>query len=343
MNLRTLSNLLGLSQTTVSRALNGFPEVSEETRARVKAAAEMHGYRPSPAARRLATGQSGTLGIVFPRERNMIGDLIFTEFLGACVETAAELGYDITLGMASGNVTEENVYRRAVRSARVDAMILSSPLIEDPRIGLLHALKMPFLLHGRTRSTEPYPFLDIDNEGAFHKAAKLLCDLGHTRIAILDGDMKYNFAVDRERGYRNALAAHGVVPPPAFISGGLMIEQHGYSEGSRLLKLSPKERPTAFLCSSLAQAIGVQKAAREAGLRIGSDVSLIAHDDRLPDIRAETFDPPLTATQSSIGAAGRRVVELVIGRLKDPKSSMPSEIWPVDLVVRASTGPALQA
>ena len=71
MNLRELSLELGLSQTTVSRALNGFPEVSEETRARVKAAADLHGYRPSAAARRLATGQSGTLGLVFPAERKI--------------------------------------------------------------------------------------------------------------------------------------------------------------------------------------------------------------------------------------------------------------------------------
>ena len=133
MNLRALSDLLQLSQTTVSRALNGFPEVSEETRARVRAAADLHGYRPSAAARRLATGQSGTLGLVFPRERNMLGDLIFTEFLGCCVEQASDLGYDITLAMARGAQTEEAVYRRAVRSARVDAMILSSPLIADRR------------------------------------------------------------------------------------------------------------------------------------------------------------------------------------------------------------------
>ena len=115
MNLRDLSHLLGLSQTTVSRALNGFPEVSEETRTRVKAAAELHGYRPSAAARRLATGQSGTLGVVFPRERNMLADLLFTEFLGGCVEKAAETGYDVTLAMASGSQTEEALYRRAVR------------------------------------------------------------------------------------------------------------------------------------------------------------------------------------------------------------------------------------
>ena len=340
MNLRALSELLGLSQTTVSRALNGFPEVSESTRLRVKAAAELHGYRPSPAARRLATGQSGTLGVVFPRERNMLADLIFTEFLGACVEKASELGYDITLGMASGAQSEENVYRRAVRSARVDAMIVSSPLVEDPRIDLLRSLKMPFLLHGRTKSSSPCPFLDIDNEGAFHKATRLLCDLGHKRIALIDGDLRYNFAIDRERGYRKALLESGIVPDPKFICGGVMNERFGHDEATRLLSADMTSSPTAFLCSSLAQASGVQRAAREMNLRIGPDISLIAHDDRLHEFRAESFDPPLTATQSSIGTAGSRVVELLIAHLRDPAAAFAAEVWPVDLVIRSSTAPA---
>ncbi len=340
MNLRELSSLLGLSQTTVSRALNGFPEVSEKTRVRVKAVAAEHGYRPSAAARRLATGQSGTLGVVFPRERNMLGDLLFTEFLGGSVEQASEMGYEITLAMASGSHTEEWVYRRAVRSARVDAMILSSPMLDDPRVELLRALNMPFLLHGRVRGALNFPYLDIDNEGAFYKAARLLVDLGHRRIALLNGMAGYNFSTDRENGFLKALAERGIAPLPNFVCRGMMVEQHGFAEAARLLSLPDKQCPTAFLCSSISQAAGVQKAARERGLSIGKDIALIAHDDRLPDLRAESFDPPLTATQSAIGNAGRRVVELLVIHVQDPDAPYPAEVWPVDLVVRGSTCPA---
>jgi LacI family transcriptional regulator len=338
MNLRSLSQILNLSQTTVSRALNGFPEVSEETRLRVKAAAELHGYRPSAAARRLATGQSGTLGVVFPLERNMLGDLLFTEFLGGCVEKAAELGHDITLAMASGAQSEESVYRRAVRSARVDAMILSSPLLADPRIDLLRSLHMPFIMHGRTTSAVPYPHLDIDNEGAFFKAVKLLTDLGHKRIALLNFNLGYNFANDRLNGYLHALAMAGLVRDDALISEAPMTEHSGEMEAARLLALP--HRPTAFLCSSIAQAQGVRRVVLANSLTVGKDISIIAHDDRLHEIRAETFDPPLTATQSSIGDAGKRLVELLIAQLSNRDMPLAQEIWPVDLVVRASTGPA---
>lgn len=340
MNLRDLSTILGLSQTTVSRALNGFPEVSEDTRVRVRAAAELHGYRPSAAARRLATGQSGTLGVVFPGERNMLGDLLFTEFLGGCVEKASDLGYDITLGMASGAQTEESVYRRAVRSARVDAMILSSPLLADMRLDLLRSLNMPFIVHGRTTSAVPYPHLDIDNEGAFFKATKLLTDFGHSRIALLNYDSRFNFANDRLNGFLHALTIAGLQRDNSLISDATMTEQAGHAEAERLLELP--QAPTAFLCSSIAQALGVRRAAQDRGLAIGKDVSLIAHDDRLHEMRAENFDPPLTATQSSIGDAGKRLVELLITRLTDQSAPLAQEVWPVDLVVRASTGPAPQ-
>lgn len=337
MNLRELSAQLGLSQTTVSRALNGFPEVSEETRARVRAAAELYGYRPSAAARRLATGQSGTLGLVFPGERNFLGDLLFTEFLRGCVSKASELSYDITLAMAHGSQTEEAVYRRAVRNARVDAMILSSPLIEDPRPALLRQLKMPFIIHGRTRSAEPYGFMDIDNEGAFFAAGKLLTDLGHSRIALFNGESSLNFAADRERGFRRALAARGFAASQELFWSGAMVEQEGLIAAAAMLARPKSQRPTAFICSSIGLALGVKRAALGAGLTIGRDIALIAHDDRLHGMSAENFDPPLTATQSSIGEAGRRVVDLCIGMLRNPSEPLPQEVWPVDLVVRQST------
>jgi LacI family transcriptional regulator len=342
MNLRELSARLGLSQTTVSRALNGFPEVSEETRARVRAAAELHGYRPSAAARRLATGQSSTLGLVFPGERNLLADLLFTDFLRGCVEKASELGYDVTLSMAHGSQTEESIYRRAVRNARVDAMIISGPLLEDPRPDLLRKLKIPFIVHGRTIASEPYAFMDIDNEGAFFSAAKLLVDLQHRRIALLNGERSMTFAADRERGFRAALGGAGLAADETLIFSGSMVEQEGFRAAAEMLARPLRQRPTAFVCSSVALALGVRRAALAAGLHIGRDIALVAHDDRLHGMESEGMDPPFTATQSSISDAGRRVVELCIEHLRSPVGPLPQDVWPVDLVVRQSTMPAPQ-
>jgi LacI family transcriptional regulator len=338
MNLKELSTQLGLSQTTVSRALNGYPEVSEETRARVKATADLLGYRPSAAARRLATGQSGTLGLIFPAERNNLTDLIFTEFLGGCIESASDLDYDVTLGMVRGGVSEEAVYRRTVRNARVDAMIISSPLLDDPRLALLTSLKMPFIIHGRTQTSTPYAFLDIDNRGAFTAATRLLLNLGHRRIALLNGECRHNYATDRLLGYHDAMASQGIAVRDDYVCEAPKREAAAHQQALALLALEAP--PSAFVCSSIGQAMGVMKACGETGRKVGHDIALIAHDDRLHDIRAEAFDPPLTTTQSSISDAGRRIVELAVAMLRDPSAPLPGEIWPVDLVVRASTPPA---
>jgi LacI family transcriptional regulator len=237
--------------------------------------------------------------------------------------------------MVRGQQSEESIYRRTVRSARVDGMILSSPLVDDTRPALLDSLKMPFIVHGRTSGGADYAYLDIDNRGAFEAATRLLADLGHRRIALLNGDSRFNFAADRELGFRDALQLRGISPDPELISGDAMLEGTGYVRALRLLDgVSP---PTAFLCSSLAQAAGVRRACHDRGLRAGEDLALIAHDDRLQEMRAESFDPPLTTTQSPISDAGRRIVELLVGMLRDPKGQLPAEVWPVDLVVRNST------
>lgn len=340
MNLRDLSELLGLSQTTVSRALNGYPEVSEKTRERVSEAARLHGYRPSAAAQRLATGQSGTLGVVFPHERNMLADLLFTEFLGGCVERASDLGYDVTLAMAKGSQTEEAVYRRAVRQARVDGMILSSPLVDDARPALLRELGVPFILHGRTRMRDDVSLLDIDNEGAFFQATKLLCDLGHRRIGLINGEERFNFAHDRRSGFQQALLQSSLPCHSELMASGPMLEQQGADAARRMLKLPRELRPTALICSSIAQAQGVRRVCQAMDLKIGTDISVIAHDDRIADLKAESFDPPLTATQSSIGKAGQRIVELLVEQLRRSDAATVREVWPVDLVLRSSTGPA---
>lgn len=340
MNLRELSKKLGLSQTTVSRALNGFPEVSEETRARVRAAADLHDYRPSPAARRLATGRSGTIGMHFPQEGDLFTDLLFTEFLRGCVKRASASGYDLNVSMISGRQTEEQISRCAAWSARVDAVVLAAPLVNDPRPSLLRELGVPFIVHGRTDCNEPYGYLDIDSEAAFFSATRLLTDLRHRRIAFLNGDPRFSIAADREKGFRKALASRDLSPQQELTSSGRMNEENGRTTARSMLSLPMSCRPTAFLCSSIALAAGVKLAVEEAGLEIGHDIALITHDDRLHGMEAEAFDPPLTATQSSIGDAGGRITELCIDGLRRPEAPPPQEVWPVNLVVRRSTMPA---
>lgn len=336
MKLKDLAGELGLSPTTVSRALNGYPEVNEATRQRVLEAARRVDYRPNASARRLATGRAGAIGAVLQTNRNMLLDPHYVEFLAGLGERLAEDETDIVLSPARGN-DEIASYRRLATGTRVDAVILSSPLIEDDRVRLLTELGLPFVLHGRTISKTAHAWLDIDNESAFRHAANHLLDLGHTRIGLVNGYTRYTYAAHRERGFRAALTARGVGVDDRFIAEGYMTDEVGYRFTERFL--AEKPRPTALLVSSMMMALGAFRAIRAAGLTLGRDVSMIAHDDVFPFLNADRMVPTMSTTRSSIRAAGTRVGELAIELLAGRAATTIHELWPVDLVVRGSTGP----
>ena len=248
MNLKELAKQLGLSQTTVSRALNGYPEVGEATRKRVAEEASRLGYRPNAHARRLATGRSHAIGYVFPSDRSVMIDPLFSDFVAGAAEIYAPQGFE-TLLHAGGREDEMAVYRRFAEDGAVDGVVVQAPHVSDPRVALLNELKIPYIVHGRLDGYETgYGWLDIDNRGAFKKATKLLTDLGHTRIALLNGQENLTFALHRRQGYEAALAEKGLHGDPSLTFSGVMTEENGYREAKRVLHLP--NRPTALLISS---------------------------------------------------------------------------------------------
>lgn len=338
MNLKQLSAMLSLSQTTVSRALNGYPEVNEETRRRVMDAAKRHGYRPNPSARQLATGKTGMIGYVLPTGEAVNIDPHFVEFLSGMGDYARNHGLDLVLSPTDAN-DEASTYRRMAASRQVDAVYVSSPRLADHRISLLHRIGLRYIVHGRSEGLDfDYPFLDIDNEGAFREAGRLLIQLGHRRIALVNGKAGETFAILRERGLRWALTEAGLELPEHLAKSHEMTDESGYRAARELFSLTM--RPTAILCSSLIMTLGVFRAAREVGLRIPQDISVISHDDVFPWLRPENFSVPLTVTRSSIRAAGTRVAERLAKRISGEEIGSVGEIWPVELIVRASIGAA---
>jgi LacI family transcriptional regulator len=337
MRLKELASELGLSQTTVSRALNGYPEVSKATRQRVNEAADRLGYRPNASAIRLATGRVGAIGMALPLERSLHFGPHVSEFLSGIGERLAQDEIDILVSPIDAD-DEIPVHRRLSASKRVDAVVLSAPTPDDPRIELLTDLGMPFILHGRTDLSVPHAWLDIDNEGAFRRATSHLLDLGHRRIGMINGPADQTFALHREKGYRAALLARGVTPDPRLIASGRFTDEIGFRHAQNFLEQRP--RPTAILAGSMMTALGVFRAIRAAGLVLGKDVSMIAHDDVFPFLNADNMVPSMSTTRSSIRAAGFRVGELLQQLLAGKPRESIHELWPVELVLRESTGPA---
>ena len=336
MGLKELARQLGLSQTTVSRALNGYPEVSEATRQRVNEAAGRLGYRPNANAIRLATGRVGAIGVALPLERSLHFGPHTSEFLSGIGERLAQDDIDILVTPIDAD-DEVPVYRRLAASKRVDVVILSAPTPSDARIKTLAELGMPFILHGRTESRVPHAWLDIDNEGAFHRATSHLLDLGHRRIAMVNGPAEQTFAIHREKGFRDALIERGVMPDPRLIASGRFTDEVGFRHAQNFLDQRP--RPTAILAGSMMTALGVFRAIRTSGLTLGKEVSMIAHDDVFPYLNADNMVPSMSTTRSSIRAAGFRIGELALQLLAGKPVETIHELWPVELVLRQSSGP----
>jgi LacI family transcriptional regulator len=337
MKLKELAAELGLSQTTVSRALNGYPEVNEATRQRVEEAAARLGYRPNISARRLATGRVGAIGIFLPAlGSNELGPHT-SEFLSGLATRMAREEIDLVVSPLE---TEDEIpaYRRMSSSKRVDAVVISSPRLSDERVKVLTEMGIPFVLHGRTQVGTPHAWLDIDNRNAFFRATSHLLDLGHRRIAMINGPAGMTFAEHREQGYREALLARGVAPDTRLIANGQFSDEIAFRYTQSFLELTP--RPTAILAGSMMTALGAFRAIRTAGLTLGKDVSMIAHDDVFPYLNADNMVPSMSTTRSSIRAAGNRIAELVLQVLAGKPVETVHELWPVELVLRESTGPA---
>ena len=336
MRLKDLAEHLGLSQTTVSRALNGYPEVNEATRLRVAETAERLGYRPNASALRLATGRSGAVGLVL-RGAEELGPHM-SEFLAGMGGRMATEEIDILVTTVDSYADEVAAYRRIAASQKVDAMVLHSPKLVDERVKLLKDLDIPFVLHGRTNIGETVAWLDIDNTGAIERATSHLLDLGHRRIALLNGLKGRTFAEHREIGYLAALSARGVDFDPALMGNSNFTDEVAFRLAQSMLELRP--RPTAFIAGSMMTALGVFRAIRQAGLELGKDVSMIAHDDVFPYLNADNMYPSMSTTRSSIRQAGTRVAELILQILAGKKIEDVHELWPVELVLRDSTGRA---
>jgi LacI family transcriptional regulator len=340
MTLKELAQKLGLSPTTVSRALNGYPEVNEATRERVVAAARRHNYRPNTRAIRLATGRAMAIGHVIPiSTRHEMVNPIFADFIAGAGEVYARQGYDLLMSVAPDD-DEERIYRDLHARGAVDGVILHAPRLDDPRIPLLAGLGLPFVVHGRsTGAALPYSWVDVNNRRAFARAAEFLLDLGHRRVALVNGLEFMDFAVRRRSGYLDALAARGIAPDPALMSSDEMTEARGFRAACAML--DRPDPPTAFLVASMISGLGVRRAIEARGLRLGRDVSVIIHDDDLSYLKNGDDLPIFTATRSSVREAGRQAAAMLIARIAEGPGAPPREaMLEAELIIGQSTGPA---
>lgn len=339
MNLKELAQRLGLSPTTVSRALNGYPEVNAATRERVLDAARRHHYHPNTRAIRLATGRAMAVGHVIPlASRHEIVNPVFADFIAGAGETYSRNGYDMILSIVP-DADDARAYREMKSKGNVDGVIVHGPGVDEPRIPLVTEIGLPFVVHGRSSNAAlPYSWLDVNNRRAFARATDFLLDLGHRRIALVNGLEFMDFAARRRKGFTQSHQARGLTPDPALMDAAEMTEPHGFEAAARMLALP--DPPTAFVVSSMISGMGVRRAIQARGLVMGRDVSVIIHDDDLSYMKNGIGEPLFTAIRSSVREHGRLAAEMLLSLIANPGGAPLTRLLEAELIIGQSTGPA---
>jgi DNA-binding LacI/PurR family transcriptional regulator len=326
-----VARLAGVSKSTASRALSGNGYVSEQTRARVKNAAAEIAYIPSSIASSLATGHTRNIGVVIP----FVNRWFFAEVLEGIESALISADYDLTLyRLHDDAVRRQRVFDYFLARKRVDAVIAVAISLSAYEVQSLNALGKPIV--GIGGDIPEISTLSIDDTGASRFLTEHLISLGHTRIMHLGGDPneQMDFAVHTQRldGFREALAAAGLSHGNDFRAVAYSIP--GGHSGALAALSDPSTRPTAIVAGCDEIAIGVMLAARELGISVPAQLSVVGIDGH--DL-AELFG--LTTLEQHPSIQGERAVQLILRRLEPGAGMLANERIgiPVDFVVRRST------
>ncbi len=333
MNLKLLAKTLGISETTVSRALNGYPEVSERTREKVLAAAKSAGYRPNPVARSLAVGRTNIVGIIYPLMPTDLGAPRFLNIVGGMSEALEAQRMDLIIAPVSPS-NELRSYEHMVRGRRIDGLVVGRTRVHDERIAYLAKQDLPFVAHGRTQLKQPYAWFDYDNEAGIRIAVEHLLSLGHQRIGLVSAPLEMNFARQRMDSFLDTLRAAGLTADPRYLIDSTLDRRTGYQAMQRLLAQSP--RPTAVIVDNHLSGVGAIRALLDAGIAIGKDMSIIvwgAMEDSLVGYNVTTIDQPEPRR------AGAKMIEMLLSLLDGTAPAKLQVLWQPVLLPGETVGP----
>jgi DNA-binding LacI/PurR family transcriptional regulator len=317
-----VAEIAGVSAQTVSRVVNGSPRVDPATRARVEAAMASSGYRIHRAARALRTGRTGTIGAVVATLATAGNSLM----LEAVTDAASARGYDVAL-VATGDEPVAAAFER-LRDQGVDGVV-----VVNEAAALARAAELPPGLRCVVVDSPPddrYIGVETDHAGGAVAATRHLLELGHPSVAHIAGPASSYAAAERERGWRETLAAAG--RPVSEPVRGRWTSASGYDAA---LELCARQEPvTAVFVANDQMALGALRALSEQGRRVPEDVSVVGFDD-VAD--AANYRPPLTTVRQHFDRLGEEAVAALLSGA-EPEAGHPHRaVIPTTLVTRSST------
>ncbi|MEO8355748.1 MAG: LacI family DNA-binding transcriptional regulator [Chloroflexota bacterium] len=323
----------GVSYQTVSKVLNGQAQVSKETKQRIMDAVRELGYRPNQIARNMRAKRSHMIGYSWiPTDPNQVNHIL-DQFLSSMVLEAEAAGYHLLpFPFREGQALVDG-YRELINTGLVDGFVISSVNYNDPRITFLLEQNFPFVAFGRSNAELDFPYVDIDGVDGLCQAVEYLISRGQRRIAAIAWPEDSRVGNERLGGYLQAMQAHGLDVQTQWIERGEGTFEFGRQAASRLLRLSPSERPTAIVALNDTQAIGALHAARELGLEVGQDILIIGFDDAP---MSQYLFPPMTTVRQPIREAGRKCVEILLALMKGNQPLKRNVLLQPELILRDS-------
>jgi LacI family transcriptional regulator len=329
MTIRDIAELAGVSIATVSRAVNGRGDVSEETRTLVRRIAREHGYTASRDARGLSTGRTGLIGVTLP----MIHPTYFSSIVASVAEALDEHDMRIVLCPTLHQHDREISLIQRLMHGTTDGAILVLPeesgseLRDLARQGYRYVVVDP-----SDQPDEDIPAVSAAHSAGADQAVRHLIGLGHRRIAAITGPRGRMATEERLRGYYAAMAGAGVLPDAHLVAESNFKVEGGFDSAARLL--GAPDPPTAIFAFNDPMAIGAMRAARSRGFRIPEDVSIVGFDDTN---EAQFVTPGLTTVRQPLAEMGRMAASLLVRLLENQAHVTLHLELATRLVVRDST------
>lgn len=328
-----IARIAGVSKKTVSRVINNSPFVREETRAKVEAVIAESGFTPDPQARGLAFRRSFLVGMIYD---NPSPNYVVNMQQGV-LDAVRGSGLELVVHPCNrGSETFLNDVRGFVVRQKLFGVVMPPSVSEDDRVvAILKEADCPYVRIASVSLDEPANMVVTNDNLGAAEAARHLAELGHTRIAFISGPDSFRSSHERGRGFSRGLAEHGLALDPSYVRRGAYTFESGVAAATELLALP--NPPTAIFAGNDEMAIGVMKAARDAGLDVPFDLSIVGFDD-LP--MASRVWPNLTTVRLPIRDMGRMAAEKLTARSRglDPATLVQPEVRP-SLVARDSAAP----
>lgn len=341
VTVKDIAKKAGVSHSTVSRALQGNPLISDETSKRIRQIAFEMGYSPSAVARALKTNRSRVLGVVL----TSVDDPFFSEILQGIEEAVQGSGYSLFIASAHRDPAREQKIVQTMVERRADGVIICSTSFSSEQSGPLLQYGVPLVvINNQAAEDFRYSIYHDDVDGS-RQVTRHLIELGHKRIAYIGNSASGRTTLDRLTGFRQEMESSGLAIPPEYIyEASRGRPEHGISAAQYFLGLP--HRPTALICYNDMLAIGVLKGLQEAGICVPQDISMTGFDNIV--FSAYTTPPLTTLDQPKrfIGTeAARLLLELLNASTTDESpTEQKVKILKGKLLVRDSTAsPAIFA